>query len=574
MRTECIAKIKSKLRSSYFDANDQRRRNKQSMFKLPDWLDKNAEQVPLRPILSSPDTILNYRNKCEFTFGYAVEGFQSQIIPDLNLSTDDIDGDDNNDSIDIQQEENQKEEEKDDNQMVQQEENTEQNQQDNSNPLVENNETKPLPSLGFRVSSYKEGLLVASPEGCPHIPLPMVEIVKLFIEHIRQSEFKVYDQYKHSGVWRLLTVRYSERTNQMILMLCVSLKGVSQELWSQEKQILVEKLSSLKLYKSNTSSSIGEQQEDIDRISIHIKGFQLQVYDGLSVPLADHPVETLFGEDSIVEEMNGCRFKVSPQAFFQVNTTAAEILYNQVVDDLKASLTPTTTSTPTTTPTITTTTTTNEIIPQTETNETNETNTIETTTLPPTINQPLLCLDICCGTGTIGIICSKANLGNVVGIEMCPAAVENAKINAKLNGLHLLNEPSNEEKTSQAAFICSRAEVVLENILNDRRSQDSLINQVQYLARGKKLLAVVDPPREGLHIDCLRAIRSCTRIERLVYISCNPVKSLIKDCVALCGPSTKKLTGTPFKPIYGTPVDLFPMTPHCEMILVLERTQN
>ena len=42
MKLECIAKIKSKLRSSFFEANDMRRKNKQCMLKLPDWLDKNA----------------------------------------------------------------------------------------------------------------------------------------------------------------------------------------------------------------------------------------------------------------------------------------------------------------------------------------------------------------------------------------------------------------------------------------------------------------------------------------------------------------------------------------------------
>lgn len=112
---------------------------------------------------------------------------------------------------------------------------------------------------------------------------------------------------------------------------------------------------------------------------------------------------------------------------------------------------------------------------------------------------PLLCLDICCGTGTIGIICSKAKLGSVVGIEMCPAAVENAKLNAELNGLTLLSESSDPtpESCHEAAFICSKAETVLENILTEhRRTQDPLIPRIQSLARGKKLLAVVDPPRE------------------------------------------------------------------------------
>jgi hypothetical protein len=85
---------------------------------------------------------------------------------------------------------------------------------------------------------------------------------------------------------------------------------------------------------------------------------------------------------------------------------------------------------------------------------------------------------------------------------MCPAAVENAKLNAELNGLTLLSEsppPADSSASSchEAAFICSKAETVLENILTEhRRTQDPMIPRIQALARGKKLLAVVDPPRE------------------------------------------------------------------------------
>lgn len=76
-------------------------------------------------------------------------------------------------------------------------------------------------------------------------------------------------------MWRLLTVRYSERTHEMILMLCVSLKGVSTELWSNEQQILVEKLTNLKL----------NAVENGEIVPITLKGFQLQVilYDHLLI---------------------------------------------------------------------------------------------------------------------------------------------------------------------------------------------------------------------------------------------------------------------------------------------------
>lgn len=56
-----------------------------------------------------------------------------------------------------------------------------------------------------------------------------------------------------------------------------------------------------------------------------------------------------------------------------------------------------------------------------------------------------------------------------------------------------------------------------------------------------------------------------------MYVSCNPTKSLIKDVVALCGPTSQKLKGEAFRPVKAIPVDMFPHTSHCEMVLVLSR---
>ena len=97
------------------------------------------------------------------------------------------------------------------------------------------------------------------------------------------------------------------------------------------------------------------------------------------------------------------------------------------------------------------------------------------------------------------------------------------------------------------------------------------IEKCREVLKGKRLLAIVDPPREGMHSSCLTAIRNCSRIERLVYVACNPTKSLVRDAVPLCGPVSKKYTGSSFKPVTATPVDLFPMTPHCEMVMIFER---
>lgn len=79
------------------------------------------------------------------------------------------------------------------------------------------------------------------------------------------------------GVWRLLTLRYSARTNQLVILLCISLKDVSPELWAEESEKLVNMV------------------QNIHFGDVAVTGLCVQVYDGLSVPAADHPVQVLFG---------------------------------------------------------------------------------------------------------------------------------------------------------------------------------------------------------------------------------------------------------------------------------------
>lgn len=128
----------------------------------------------------------------------------------------------------------------------------------------------------------------------------------------------------------------------------------------------------------------------------------------------------------------GLKFDISPQAFFQVNTAAAEVLYSTIIENL------------------------------------------------PMGSPDTHVLDVCCGTGTIGLCCAKAGAAKVTGIEMNGPAVEDAKANAELNGV------------GNTTFICSKAEAVLASILKQQEAQRS------------NLVAVVDPPRAGLHKDCLR----------------------------------------------------------------------
>jgi tRNA (uracil-5-)-methyltransferase len=78
-----------------------------------------------------------------------------------------------------------------------------------------------------------------------------------------------------------------------------------------------------------------------------------------------------------------------------------------------------------------------------------------------------------------------------------------------------------------------------------------MIQEVQK-SMGKPVIAVVDPARDGLHPEVVRAIRNSS-VQRLIYVSCNPTGSLIKDCSMLCSPPTTKYRGLPFKPTSAQP---------------------
>ena len=93
------------------------------------------------------------------------------------------------------------------------------------------------------------------------------------------------------------------------------------------------------------------------------------------------------------------------------------------------------------------------------------------------------------------------------------------------------------------------------------------------------VVAIVDPPRSGLHKTVLRSLKKCRELKRLVYISCNP-ESCANDLITLCGPEqrqtaeemrTANASVTPFTPVRLAAVDLFPHSKHCESIILLSR---
>lgn len=68
------------------------------------------------------------------------------------------------------------------------------------------------------------------------------------------------------------------------------------------------------------------------------------------------------------------------------------------------------------------------------------------------------------------------------------------------------------------------------------------------------------------------AVRRAENVRRLLYVSCNP-RAAMGNFVDLCRAPSNRVKGTPFRPIKAVAVDLFPQTPHCEMLILFERVE-
>ena len=193
----------------------------------------------------------------------------------------------------------------------------------------------------------------------------------------------------------------------------------------------------------------------------------------------------LYGPGWIQDTLCGLTFRLSPAAFYQVNHDQAEILYRKALQF--AALTGTETV-----------------------------------------------LDLYCGTGTI-TLCLAREAGRAVGVEVVPQAIEDAKENAKRNGL--------ADKTE---FYCMDAGQAAQ----------------MFAARGERPdVIVVDPPRKGVSPDVIEAMAAMGP-RRIVYVSCDPA-TLARD--------VKLLRERGYALQTAEAVDLFPRCAHVESVVLLSR---
>ncbi len=196
---------------------------------------------------------------------------------------------------------------------------------------------------------------------------------------------------------------------------------------------------------------------------------------------------TLYGPGYIEDTLCGLHFRLSPRSFYQVNHHQAQRLYEAAIAQAE-------------------------------------------------ITKNDTVLDLYCGVGTITLAMASA-AGKVIGVEVIPQAVADAKDNAKRNGIE------------NAEFFCGDA------------GEAALALE----AKGIKAdVVVVDPPRKGLNADTIEALHRFAP-RRIVYVSCDPA-TLARDVALL------KERGYRLKNALAA--DLFPRCAHVESIVTLIRATD
>jgi 23S rRNA (uracil1939-C5)-methyltransferase len=232
----------------------------------------------------------------------------------------------------------------------------------------------------------------------------------------------------------------------------------------------------------------------------------------------------LSGRNHIFDSVAGMRVKVSLQSFVQSNPIQAAVLYGAVAESLSD------------------------------------------------IGAVGTVWDLYCGVGTIGMYLSRLPcVREVIGVESCLAAVEDAQINALENGIE------------NARFVHGLAEDVIvpsaeatanynERELGTDAATSAGSNAIrnddrQRLEMGPRAedVVVVNPPRRGCHPRLLESI-GMSGARTLVYVSCNP-KTLARDIQTLVsqhGFAVKRVR----------PVDMFPNTVHVEVVVLLTKEKE
>ncbi|EYC20988.1 hypothetical protein Y032_0020g17 [Ancylostoma ceylanicum] len=326
----------------------------------------------------------------------------------------------------------------------------------------------------------------------------MKRIVEAVAEFVESSGLPPFDEFARVGVWKMLTVR--EFGGDVMLILTVN------PLEDKEKEESLKKDFCLRF---------------LDRSTFSERRFRVTSLFWHSIANCSDQVEYehIGGAPYIYENLLGCRFRVSPSAFFQTNSLAASVLYTTIGEacGLSSSVA---------VPTDEAKNDPDEVSCKRpklcEEGDAKEEENKESESQPPAPESSTILLDICCGTGTIGQCVlqefRKRNKVCCIGVDVIESAIVDARENAKANGM----------SQNMCRYIAGKAEDVFPSLRFHIPPGFDL--------QESNVVGVLDPPRCGVHEKVVLGCRMMDTMRRLIFVSCNPAAAM-KNIVDLCRPT-------------------------------------
>jgi len=208
----------------------------------------------------------------------------------------------------------------------------------------------------------------------------------------------------------------------------------------------------------------------------NVKTVLFSVYKERDFALENAKFKVIYGDGYITDNLCGLSFRISPESFYQVNHACAQLLYESTIELAG-------------------------------------------------LDNESMCADLFCGTGTIGIISAHKTNATVYGVEIVEQAIEDAKFNAKANGVKTAYfKAMDASKFNKAVDTC-----------------------------------IIDPPRKGCSAFMLETLKRL-KPQKIVYVSCN-VDTMVRDI---------KFLSEEYK--ISAPVsvfNMFPRTSHVESVVCL-----
>jgi len=305
------------------------------------------------------------------------------------------------------------------------------------------------------------------------------EILHIVIRWMEEYHIQPYDEEGHRGLVRHVLIRTGE---QLMTKEYEDQSDTDKEEKDAPRQLMVCLIiNGKKLPHSEELVKRLLAVPGMTSISFNINTERTNVILGKEV-------RHLYGNGYITDTIGDIRYRISPQSFYQVNPEQTAKLYGTALE--YAGLTG------------------DEIV-----------------------------WDLYCGTGTITLFLAQ-RAREVRGVEIVPAAIEDARANAAANGI------------TNAQFYVGKAEEILPQIYEKERVRADVI--------------VVDPPRKGCDQTLLNTILEMEP-QRVVYVSCGPA-TLARDLKILCEEK--------YELIKVQPVDMFAQTVGIENVALLIRKKQ